>query len=252
MEEKIKNIFKKNKIEISDIQAKQFREYYSFLVQENGKYNLTAITSFEDVVEKHFVDSAYPYLSLKQNAKLIDVGTGAGFPGIPLKILRPDLDITLIDSLNKRINFLNQTISLLNLKNIKAFHSRAEDFAAKNRESFDYAVSRAVAATPTLSEYLIPFVKIGGYALFYKSQNIEEELNSGKKAIQILGGNIEKIDNFSISDNKRSIIFIKKIKSTPNIYPRGKNLPKTKPILWKSNQKFKDVWNLWQTSFLFF
>ena len=231
MEEKIKNIFKKNKIEISDIQVKQFREYYSFLVQENGKYNLTAITSFEDVIEKHFVDSVYPYLQLKQNAKLIDVGTGAGFPGIPLKILRPDLEIVLIDSLNKRVNFLNQVISILNLKNIKAYHSRAEDFATKNREIFDYAVSRAVASTPTLSEYLLPFVKIGGFALFYKSQNIEEELSLGQKAIQTLGGKIDKIDSFSISNNKRSIVFVKKIKNTPNIYPRGKNLPKTKPIV---------------------
>ena len=231
MEEKIKKLFKKNGIEISDIQAKQFKEYYSFLVQENGKYNLTAITSFEDVVEKHFIDSAYPYLQFKQNARVIDVGTGAGFPGIPLKILRPDLEITLIDSLNKRINFLNQTISLLNLKDIQAFHSRAEDFALKNREKFDYALSRAVASMPTLSEYLLPFVKIAGYALFYKSQNIDEELKLAEKSIFTFGGAIEKELKFDVNGNKRNIIFVKKIKNTPNIYPRGKNLPKTKPIL---------------------
>lgn len=231
MEEKIKELFKKNNIELNDIQLKQFKEYYSFLIEENGKFNLTAITNFEDVVLKHFIDSCYPYLYLKQNAKLIDVGSGAGFPGVPLKILRPDLEIILIDSLNKRVNFLNELISRLNLKNIKAIHSRAEDFAQKNRENFDYAVSRAVAMIPTLAEYLLPFVKIGGYALFYKSQNIEEELELGKKAISIFGGFKEKDLSFSINGNKRLIIFIKKIKNTPSLYPRSKNLPKTKPII---------------------
>lgn len=231
MEEKIKELFKKNNIELNDIQLKQFKEYYSFLIEENGKFNLTAITNFEDVVLKHFIDSCYPYLYLKQNAKLIDVGSGAGFPGVPLKILRPDLEIILIDSLNKRVNFLNELISRLNLKNIKAIHSRAEDFAQKNRENFDYAVSRAVAMIPTLAEYLLPFVKIGGYALFYKSQNIEEELELGKKATSILGGFKEKDLSFSINGNKRLIIFIKKIKNTPSLYPRSKNLPKTKPII---------------------
>ena len=231
MEEKIKEIFKKNNIELNNIQVKQFKEYYNFLIEENGKYNLTAITNFEDVIEKHFIDSVYPIRMFEEDSKVVDVGSGAGFPGVPLKILRPDLDITLVDSLNKRVKFLNELISRISLKKIKAVHSRAEDFAIKNRETFDYAVSRAVASIPTLSEYLLPLVKIGGYALFYKSQNIEEEIETGKRAISTLGGNLEKIKKFSINQNKRSIIFIKKIKNTPLLYPRGKNLPKTKPII---------------------
>ena len=231
MEEKIKKIFKSNNIELNDIQVKQFKEYYSFLIEENSKYNLTSITNFDDVIEKHFIDSVYPYKFIKTNAKLVDIGTGAGFPGVPLKILRPDLDIILVDSLNKRINFLNELIFRLNLKGIKAVHSRAEDFALKNREKFDFAVSRAVAAIPTLSEYLIPLVKIGGTAIFYKSMNVDEELKMGEKSIFTLGGAFDNKINFNIGNNNRSLIFIKKVKNTPLTYPRGKNLPKTKPII---------------------
>jgi len=231
MEEKIKNIFKKYNIELNNIQIKQFKEYYTFLIEENSKYNLTAITNFEEVIEKHFVDSVYPYSQIKMNAKVIDIGTGAGFPGVPLKILRPDLEITLVDSLNKRINFLNELIFRLNLKNIKAFHSRAEDFAIKNREKYDIAVSRAVAAIPTLAEYLLPFVKVGGMAIFYKSVSVDDELKIGEKSIITLGGAIEDRINFNLNNNNRSLIFVKKIKNTPPLYPRGKNLPKTKPII---------------------
>lgn len=231
MEKSIKKIFLENGIEINDIQEKQFKLYYDFLVQENKKYNLTAITEYEDVIKKHFIDSIIPYKLISQNVSIIDVGTGAGFPGVPLKIIRPDLKVILIDSLNKRINFLNELINKLKLNGIEAFHFRAEDFCVKNREKFDYALSRAVARTNTLSEYLLPFVKKGGYALFYKSQEIKEELKEGEKAIKILGGKIEKIENFEIDENKRSIVFVKKISNTPTIYPRGKNLPKTKPII---------------------
>lgn len=231
MEKSIKKIFLDSKIEISEIQEKQFEIYYNFLISENEKYNLTAITNYEDVIKKHFIDSVIPYKLIDKNAKIIDVGTGAGFPGVPLKILRPDLDVTLIDSLNKRINFLNQLIEKLQLKNIRAYHFRAEDFCVKNREKFDYSMSRAVARTNTLSEYLLPFIKKGGYALFYKSQDIEEELKEGEKAIKILGGKLQKIENFDIDGNKRSIVFVKKISNTPAVYPRGKNLPKTKPII---------------------
>lgn len=227
----IKEYFLEYDIEINDVQEKQFQAYYEFLIQENKKYNLTAITDYEEVIEKHFIDSVFPYKKIPKNSKLIDVGTGAGFPGIPLKIIRPDLEITLIDSLNKRINFLNNLINKLNLKGIFAYHFRAEDFCLKNREKFDISISRAVAKTNTLAEYLLPFVKKGGYALFYKSQGINDELNEGKNAIKILGGIIEKIDNFEINNNKRSVVFIKKISNTPHIYPRGKNLPKTKPII---------------------
>ena len=230
MEEKIKKLFKLNNIELNNIQIKQFKEYYNYLVEENSKYNLTAITNFDDVITKHFIDSVLPYKNIKENAKVIDIGSGAGFPGVPLKILRPDLDITLLDSLNKRVTFLNSLTNLLNLKKINAIHARAEDFAVKNREKYDYSVSRAVARSATLSEYLLPFVKIGGYALFYKSQEITEELDEAKNAIKILGGKIENIDNVEVFGNKRSIIYIKKEKNTPQIYPRTKNLPKSKPI----------------------
>lgn len=233
MEKSIKRIFLNYNIELNNLQEKQFEAYYEFLIEENQKYNLTAITEFNDVIEKHFIDSVIPYKNIPQNAKIIDVGTGAGFPGVPLKILRPDLDVTLIDSLNKRINFLNELIKKLDLKNISAVHTRAEDFCSKNREKFDFSMSRAVARTNTLAEYLLPFVKKGGYALFYKSQDIEEEINEGKFAIKTLGGKIEKIENFEINNNKRALVFVKKISNTPNIYPRGKNLPKTKPLIKK-------------------
>jgi len=231
MEEIIKNLFKNAKIELNNIQIKLFKEYYNFLIEENGKFNLTSITNLEDVITKHFIDSAYPYQLFKPNAKLIDIGSGAGFPGIPLKILRPDLDITLLDSLNKRVNFLNNLINLLNLKNIRAIHSRAEDYAVINREKFDYCVSRAVARMATLDEYLLPFLKIGGEAVLYKSQDIIDEIDESRKGIEILGGKITNVDDYSIFNNKRSIILIKKCKKTPNIYPRGKNLPKNKPLI---------------------
>lgn len=233
MEKSIKKMFLNYNIELNDTQIRQFEAYYVFLIEENKKFNLTAITDFNDVIEKHFIDSAISYKYFPKNAKIIDVGTGAGFPGVPLKILRPDLDVTLLDSLNKRINFLNELIKKLDLKNISAIHSRAEDYCLKNREKFDFSVSRAVARTNTLAEYLLPFVKKGGYALFYKSQDIEKEINEGKYAIKILGGNIEKIENFEINNNKRSLVFVKKISNTPNVYPRGKNLPKTKPLMEK-------------------
>ena len=232
MEEKIKNYFKKVGIELNDIQIKQFKEYYNFLVEQNGKFNLTSITSFEEVITKHFIDSAYPYKMFKENAKIIDIGTGAGFPGVPLKILRPDLNVVLLDSLGKRINFLNELINMLHLKNIIAIHARAEDYAKLNREMFDYSVSRAVARMATLNEYLIPFLKVGGTAVLYKSQDIIDEIDESKKGIKAFGGKIENVIDFSIFNNKRSIILIKKQKNTPKIYPRGKNLPKKEPIIW--------------------
>lgn len=232
MKEKIKTIFKKYKIDINDEQAAKFEQYYDFLIEENKKYNLTAITNQEDAIIKHFLDSVLVVDFLDKGANVIDVGSGAGFPGIPIKILRPDLNMVLLDSLQKRVLFLNSVIEMLQLKNITAIHMRAEEFAEKNREKFDYALSRAVAQTNTLCEYLLPLVKIGGKAVLYKSNKLEEEIESAKKAIDVLGGNIDTIKNFEIKENlsKRSILFIKKCKKTPKIYPRGKNLPKTNPI----------------------
>ena len=233
MKEKLKKIFEKYKILLNENQLLQFEKYYQFLVEENKKYNLTSITDEEDVVFKHFLDSVLPEKYITSNASCIDVGTGAGFPAIPLKIVRPDLFVCMVDSLQKRVNFLNQTINMLGLKNIEAHHARAEDFAVKNREKFDFALSRAVAQVPTLSEYLLPFVKIGGKVIMYKSQKVEEELCSGEKAIKVLGGKVEDFIKMRIDeiDAERNFIVIKKVQNTPQKYPRGKNLPKTKPIL---------------------
>ena len=231
-EEFIKNVFTSYGIDLNQSQIDKFLLYYEFLIEENNKYNLTAITEFEEVVYKHFLDSILPYKNFKENSTVIDIGSGAGFPGVPLKILRNDLKITLIDSLQKRVNFLNQLIEKLQLKNIFAYHYRAEDYCLKNREKFDYSISRAVAQISTLSEYLLPFLKIGGKAIMYKSQKINEELEIGKNSIKVLGGKIENCENFIVKEIscERNILIIDKIKSTPSIYPRGKNLPKTKPI----------------------
>ena len=232
MKEKIIEVFKRYNIELSQTQADQFFEYYQFLISENQKYNLTAITDFDEVLVKHFVDSILPYKLLKKGASVVDIGTGAGFPGVPLKILRPDIILTLIDSLQKRINFLSQLLKILNIDGDKLYHARAEDIADK-REKYDVAMSRAVAKVPTLCEYLLPYVKIGGVALMYKASGAKEELDSGKKAIETLGGKTQDILSFRLSEveSERNIIVIKKIKLTLLKYPRGKNLPKTSPIL---------------------
>lgn len=233
MKKLIKEMFLNYNIELNDIQISQFETYFNFLVEENQKYNLTAITSPEDVVLKHFIDSVLPYKDISINSSVVDIGTGAGFPGLPLKILRPDIKLTLVDSLQKRINFLNQLLTLLNIKDVETVHARAEDFIKIKREKFDIAVSRAVAAIPTLAEYLIPFVKIGGKIFMYKGINLDEELKIGQKAIQILGAKQEKILNFSLKEieSERKILILTKIKTTDKIYPRNKNLPKLKPIL---------------------
>ncbi len=232
MKEKLIQIFEKYGFKISDSQANQFVTYYYFLVQENQKFNLTAITEEYDVIFKHFLDSILASNYIKNNSTVVDVGSGAGFPGIPLKILRPDLKITLLDSLQKRVNFLNDTLKLLGLTNITAVHARVEDFAKENREKFDYTTSRAVAQVNTLSEYLLPLVKIGGQAIMFKSQRVQEELEQGQKAITTLGGKLGNVQEITISeiDANRTLVFIDKIKSTPKQYPRGKNLPKTKPL----------------------
>ncbi len=233
MKEKLKHVFKKYGIEVSQTQAQQFETYFKFLVQENEKFNLTAITQEDDVIFKHFLDSCLAVKYIKNSSAVVDVGSGAGFPGIPLKIMRPDLKIILLDSLQKRVNFLNQTIELLGLKDITAIHMRVEDFAKINFQKFDYATSRAVAQINTLSEYLLPLVKVGGQAIMYKSQRVNEELEQGQKAISTLGGKVGNIQEIAIHeiDSQRILVFIDKIKTTPKQYPRGKNLPKTKPIM---------------------
>lgn len=232
--EKIKEYMNKINIEISDKQIEKFFDYMNLLLEWNEKINLTAITEPEDIILKHFVDCATILKYIKDEDKIIDIGTGAGFPGIPLKILNEKLDITLMDSLNKRINFLNEIINKLDLKNIVAIHARAEELARNKeyREKYDIATSRAVANLSTLSEYMLPFVKKDGMVISMKGSNIEEEVKNAKKAIKILGGEIEKIDNFNLANtnNIRNIITIKKVVKTPKEFPRKAGKPSKEPI----------------------
>lgn len=219
---------------LSDKQENQFEKYMRLLVEWNEKVNLTAITEHDDIILKHFVDSLTIEKYINNGASVIDVGTGAGFPGIPLKIYNESLDVTLLDSLNKRINFLNEVIKELDLEKIKTIHLRAEDGGKDKmlREKFDVATSRAVANLSTLSEYLLPFVKVGGEAICMKGPNVEDELKDAKKAIKILGGEVEKNEKIVLpnSDIERNIIIIKKVKPTPKSFPRKAGTPSKAPI----------------------
>lgn len=221
---------------LSDKQINQFIAYYEILIEWNSFMNLTAITEFDQVIKKHFLDSlslvkAY---DLSKESSIVDIGTGAGFPGVPLKIAFPHLKITLLDSLNKRIKFLNEVKDKLALANLETLHGRAEDFAKpeKLREKYDLCVSRAVANLSTLSELCLPYVKVGGRFISYKSEKIKEESIAAKKAIGILGGEVEKQVEFTFSDEElyRNLFIIKKIKSTPKKYPRKAGLPGKEPI----------------------
>ena len=227
------------KVILNDTQLEQFDKYYEILIEKNKVMNLTAITEREDVILKHFIDSialAGYYDFSNKNIKVIDVGTGAGFPGIPLKIAFPDIDLTLYDSLNKRINFLNEVINTIGLdKNTcVALHGRAEEGGRNKdmREKYDLVVSRAVANMAVLSEYCIPFVRQGGYFIPYKTSKVDEELESAKKAISILGGKIENTKKIVLPDSDigRSFVFIRKIKPTPKTYPRKAGTPSKKPL----------------------
>ena len=231
---KFRNSMNSIGIELTDSQLNAFETYYDMLIDRNKVMNLTAITEFDEVMDKHFLDSVYLFRSIKLEAdyKLIDIGTGAGFPGIPLKIVFPELKITLLDSLNKRVGFLNDLIEELNLNDIEAIHGRAEDIARDKayRASYDIAVSRSVSNLSTLSEYCLPFVKIGGKFVSYKSGDCADEVDNAKAAIHLLGGKINKIDEFSYSNNSRSFIVIDKVMNTSNKYPRKAGLPSKKPL----------------------
>ena len=219
-------------VEISQKQAEQFYTYMELLLEWNEKMNLTAITDPEEVILKHFIDSLTIIPYLKEADTVLDIGTGAGFPGIPLKILEENKKFTLLDSLNKRIIFLQTVITELELKNIQAIHGRAEEFVSKERETYDIVTSRAVARLNVLLEYMLPFVKVGGRCICMKSFEIEEELKEAKKAIEILGGEIEKIDEITLpnTDIKRKIVVIKKVKNTPSKYPRKAGTPAKEPM----------------------
>ena len=219
---------------ISEKEANQFDKYMQLLLEWNEKINLTAITEPDQIILKHFIDSTTILKYIKDNDKVIDIGTGAGFPGIPIKIMNETLDITLVDSLNKRVNFLNEIIQSLELDKIQVIHARAEELGRnkEHREVYDVAVSRAVANLSTLLEYLMPFVKVGGICICMKGPNIEEELKTAENAIIELGGKLEKVDNFYLpnSDIERNIIIIRKINKINFKYPRKAGIPSKEPI----------------------
>lgn len=227
---------KKLGIELSERQAEQFLLYYRFLTEKNKVMNLTAITEYSDVVLKHFADSLsiVKLCDMESVQTMIDIGTGAGFPGIPIKIVFPKIRVVLLDSLNKRIRFLEELIGLLRLDYVSAVHARAEDAAKEKayRERFDLCVSRAVANLSSLSEYCIPFVKKGGLFVSYKSTNIDTEIQDSEHAISLLGGQIKEKKEFCLpnSDVERTLILIKKRETTPAKYPRKAGLPSKEPL----------------------
>ena len=207
----------------------QYKIFIDYLLEVNAHTNLTTITDVDQIKIKHIEDSLSVLDLIKENDKVLDIGSGAGFPGIPLAIEK-EIDLTLIDSVNKKVNFMNQAIEKINLKNARAIHARAEDFAKDNREKYDVVVSRAVANMTTLSELCLPFVKVGGIFIALKGPKADEELEEAKNAIKILGGKVIDIERFDLSGNERANIVVKKIHPTNNKYPRGKNLPKNKPL----------------------
>lgn len=223
-------------ITLDENQEKQFTDFYEYLVEKNKVMNLTGITEFEEVLVKHFLDSlaCVKAVSMQKVTSMIDIGTGAGFPGVPLKIAFPHLNACLLDSLKKRVGFLEETFDLLKLENIKAIHGRAEEYAKNKeyRETYDLCVSRAVSNLATLSEYCLPYVKVGGLFVSYKSGKVQEEAEQAEKAIKILGGKVKDILYFQLPDSEidRSLVVIEKVKMTPARYPRKAGTPLKEPL----------------------
>lgn len=222
-------------IHLNDNQLEKFKIYMNFLLEYNLHTNLTAITEPGEIIIKHFLDSIIlnKFIEIPKNAKIIDVGTGAGFPGVPMKIFREDIDLTLVDSLNKRIKFLNELMEKINLK-AETIHCRAEELSHNNkyREKYNFAVSRAVAPLNILCEYCLPYVKIGGFFVALKGANADDEIINSKQAIKVLGGKIEKLETFELPENKgsRNILIIKKEKETPKKYPRSNSKISKSPL----------------------
>ncbi len=232
--EKFKNLAKKSGLEIEEGKIKKFYDYMILIKEWNEKINLTAITDPKEMIIKHFIDSLTIANQIGENSKIIDVGTGAGFPGIPLKIYNDSIKITLLDSLNKRTIFLKEVVNKLNLKNVEIIHGRAEDFAQNSnyREQYNVAVSRAVAPLNILLEYLIPYVKVGGKVIAMKGSNAIEEINESKNALKELSSNIKEYKKMYLPEEngERYIIIVEKQKNTSKIYPRKAGIPKKKPL----------------------
>lgn len=208
---------------------KKYQIYTDYLLEVNSHTNLTTITDPSEIELKHFKDSLTVIDYIKEGDKVLDIGAGAGFPGIPLRIEK-DFDLTLIDSVNKKVNFMNQVIEKLDLKNARAIHTRAEDFAKDHREGFDLVVSRAVANMATLSELCLPFVKVGGLFIALKGPKADEEVENAANALEILGGEVIKMEKLDLDGNERVNVIVKKVRSCKKSYPRGQNLPKRKPL----------------------
>ena len=233
-QQKLNVLSQKINIQLEEKQINQFYTYMNLLLQWNEKINLTAITDPNEIILKHFIDSITIMSYLEKNKNIVDVGTGGGFPGIPVKIVNEKINMTLLDSLNKRINVLKEIINTLNLDNISAIHARVEEFGQnkENREKFDIATSRAVAKLNILSEYMLPLVKVGGKCICMKGPDIDEEIEESQKAIELLGGRIDEIKKFTLPESnlERTIIVISKIKHTANKYPRKPGMPAKEPI----------------------
>lgn len=223
-------------LKLTEEQYSKFIKYKDLILEWNEKVNLTAITEEEEIIKKHFIDSikSFKFAPLKNAKSIIDIGTGGGFPGIPIKIINENSNVVLLDSLNKRVNFLNEVIKELDLKNITAIHGRAEDFSheSKYRQKFDIAISRAVSNLRVLSEFCIPYVKVNGYFISLKGPSVEEEISEAKNTINILGGKITEVMQIEIEDSdlKHNLVIIKKVKDTSNQYPRKYGQISKKPI----------------------